>query len=105
MSSSQCAVRRSPEPVRASQPELAPTTGPLVRRLGRIRVPLTLAHRPWATAYRLPSGLTVWCLRLRQDGEMVRSVVSTRVLRQYARRSGLPDLEAAIEALAGPEGR
>jgi hypothetical protein len=103
MSSSQCANRRSPEPVRADLAELALPTRPLVQKLGRVRVPLSLTHQPWATAYRLPNGRTVWCLTLRQDGELVRAVVPTRVLRRYARRSGLAELEAAIDYVAGPE--
>ncbi|MCI4361835.1 MAG: hypothetical protein L3J77_01380 [Thermoplasmata archaeon] len=74
-----------------------------MRRLGRLQVPLSFTHQPWATAYRLPSGQTVWCLRLRQDGRVVRTVVSTRVLRGYARRSGLSVLAAAIDRIVGPE--
>jgi hypothetical protein len=104
MSNSRRAARRSPEPVRRAVPELASEPRPLVRRLGRLRIPLSLTHRPWATAYRLPSGQTIWCLRLRQDGHIGRSVVPTRVLRGYARRSGLSALEAEIDRLAGPEG-
>jgi hypothetical protein len=51
----------------------------------------------------LPNGRTVWCLRLRKEGEVVRTVVSTATLRQYARRSGLAGLLAQVEAIAGPE--
>lgn len=103
MSSSQSAARRTPEPVRAARPELAPATRPLVRRLGKVRVPLSLTHQPWATAYRLPSGQTIWCLRWPQDGPVVRSVVSTRLLRQYARSSGLRPLEVAIDEIVGTD--
>ena len=102
MSSSQCAVRRPAEPVRASTPELAPLPR-RVQRLGRVRLPLTLGNRPWATAYRMPNGRTVWCVRLWQDGRVVRAVVPTATVRSYARRSGLVRLLAEVEALAGPE--
>jgi hypothetical protein len=103
MSTSRSAVRRTEEPVRSPTPEPARPSTQLVRRLGRLRVPLSLGHRPWATAYRLPNGRTVWCLRLRKDGAVVRTVVSTATLRQYARRSGLAGLLAQVEAIAGPE--
>jgi|HubBroStandDraft_4_1064222.scaffolds.fasta_scaffold80081_2 hypothetical protein len=105
MSPSRSAVRRTPEPVRAPTPELPRSASPLVRRLGRVRLPLALGHRPWATAYRLPSGATVWCVRLWQDGRVVRSVVTTTTLRRYARRSGLTHVLAEIDAIVGPEER
>jgi hypothetical protein len=102
MSSSQRAARRPQEPVRASTPDLAPTAT-RVRRLGRVRLPLTLGHRPWATAYQMPNGRTIWCVRLRQGGEIVHAVVSTSTVRAYARRSGLTRLLAEIDAIVGPE--
>jgi hypothetical protein len=102
MSSSRCAVRGPPEPVRAPLAELAPSPG-RVRRLGRLRLPLSLRQRPWATAYRLPDGRTIWCVRLCRNGEVVRSVVSTATLRAYARRSGLVGLADAVDAVVGPE--
>jgi len=98
------AARRSPEPVRAAPPELVSPTRPLVRRLGKVRIPLSLTHQPWATAYRLPSGQTIWCVRRPRDGQVVRSVVSTRLLRRYARSSGLRPLEVAIDEIAGTDG-
>jgi hypothetical protein len=104
MSSSQCAVRRSPEPVRSAPAELVPPARPLVRRLGRVRVPLSLTQQPWATAYRLPSGKTIWCLRLPQGGTVVPLVVPTARLREYARRSGLDRLDAEIARIADPSG-
>lgn len=104
MSSSHSAARRSPEPLRATSPEFVSPDPRLVRRLGRVQVPLSLTLQPWATAYRLPSGRTVWCVRLPRYGEVVRSVVSTRRLREFARRSGLVELEAAIAEIVGPDG-
>jgi hypothetical protein len=105
MSATRSAVRRPEEPVRSPAPELALCSPDRVRRLGRLRVPLAIGQRPWATAYRLPNGRVVWCVRLRQDGEVVRTVVSTATLRQYARGSRLPGLLAEIAALVGPEVR
>jgi hypothetical protein len=102
MSSSRSAVRRPPEPVRLSTAEIAPPAR-RVQRLGRVRLPLTLGHRPWATAYRMPNGRTIWCVRLWQNGRVVRAVVPTATVRSYARRSGLLRLLAEIDALAGPE--
>jgi hypothetical protein len=105
MSRNSRAARRSPEPVRAASDEHA--TAPFegrVRRVARVRVPLSLTCRPWANAYRLPNGTTVWCLRLWQDGHLERVVVSTASLRAYAVRSGLRTLAAAIERAAGPAG-
>ncbi|HXQ94953.1 MAG TPA: hypothetical protein VN864_07315 [Thermoplasmata archaeon] len=52
----------------------------------------------------MPNGRVVWCVRLWQDGSVVRAVVSTAVVRSYAERSGLARLLAEVEALAEPEG-
>jgi hypothetical protein len=100
MSATPRAARRSSEPVRAASADHASPTEPLVRRIGRVRVPLSLTRQPWANAYRLPNGTTVWCLRLWQDGRVVRAVVSTATLRGFAVRSGLSSLVVAIDAAA-----
>jgi hypothetical protein len=67
-----------------------------VVRIGRVRVPLAGAHRPWASLYRLPDGRELWCVRLWEDGQPVRRTVSTATLLSYARRSRLRQLETEI---------
>ncbi|MCI4337518.1 MAG: hypothetical protein L3K17_10120, partial [Thermoplasmata archaeon] len=39
-----------------------------VRRIGRVRLPLALAYRPWATLYVLPDGRRWWVIRLWEGG-------------------------------------
>jgi hypothetical protein len=68
-----------------------------VRRIARVRVPITLTVRPWATLYRLPDGRRLWCLRLWEGEAPRRRCVSTERLRAYARASGLPGLERELE--------
>ena len=90
--------RSTPETQPVPEPivlDLCPPRNGVVRR-ARIRVPLTLTVRPWATLYRLPDGREIWCLRLRDDGEVRTRCVPTERLRSYARRSGLRTLEADL---------
>jgi hypothetical protein len=103
MSTISRAVGRPEEPVRAASDEhaTAPSDG-RVRRVARVRVPIALGCCPWANAYRLPNGTTVWCLRLWQNGRLERVVVSTPTLRAYAVRSGLRSLVAAIDQATDP---
>jgi hypothetical protein len=97
------------EPVPFATADLAisqdPPTSPRgprrVLRIGRLRVPLAGAYRPWATLYRLPDGREIWCLRLWDGDHPVRRVVSTSVLLAYARRSRLRQLEREILDLRG----
>jgi hypothetical protein len=98
------AVRRPEEPVRPDLAEFASGPRPLVRRLGRVRVPLSLSQRPWATAYRLPSGQTIWCLRLWTGTRTVPVVLTTAALRRYAQQSRFRRLVAAVDAIAAPDG-
>jgi len=72
-----------------------------VLRIGRLRVPLAGAYRPWATLYRMPDGREVWCVRLWEEGGPVRRALSTSTLLGYARRSRLRRLEAQILELRG----
>ncbi|HZY69442.1 MAG TPA: hypothetical protein VFF67_00485 [Thermoplasmata archaeon] len=70
--------------------------------MGRVRVPLALNHRPWATLYRGPNGDEHWTIRL-PDGDRPRVVrVSTERLLAYAIASGLARLRLDIERLRGP---
>ena len=103
MSSSLRARGRPQEPVRLAQAELPALSGPLVRRLGRVQVPLSIGNRPWANAYRLPSGRIVWCLRLWLVDRPVRAVVSTATLRHYATASGFPELRDSIDHIVASE--
>lgn len=73
------------------------------RRLGRVRVPLTLTVRPWATLYELPDGRRLYCLRLWQDGAPRRRCVPPATLRRYAVQSGLSALRAELRALERSE--
>jgi|HubBroStandDraft_3_1064219.scaffolds.fasta_scaffold55914_2 hypothetical protein len=76
-----------------------------VRPLARLRVPLTLTVRPWATLYRLPDGRTLWCIRLPAHGVVVTRCVASHQLRTYARINGLAQMEHELDdALAGAGG-
>lgn len=93
MSSVGAAERPSPPCPEPNEP-LAPATR--VRRIARVRVPLTLTVAPWATLYRLPDGRPLWCVRLWDGRTPRRRCVSTATLLAYARASGLPALAAAV---------
>jgi hypothetical protein len=87
-----------PSPFAESSPGRA--HGRAVRRVGSLRVPLTLHVRPRATLYRLPDGRTVWCLRLWEEDGPIPRCVSTPTFRAFARTQRLPELTAAIDRLA-----
>ncbi len=97
------------EPVPLATAEHASPPGPSrpapssyrVHRIGRVRVPIAGAYRPWATLYRLPDGRELWCLRLWEDGHAVRRVVGTPLLLEHARKSRLRQLEQEILELRG----
>jgi hypothetical protein len=88
----------SPEPVPFAFAE-HPVPREGVRRVGRVRVPITLHHAPWATLYRLPDGRLLWVVRLWTVDRPVRRAVSTSVLLRYCRVHRLPSVRAAIAAL------
>lgn len=93
-----CALHEgSPEVQPVPEPLPVRATRRATYRIARVRVPLTLTVRPWATMYLLPDGRRIWCLRLRECGEVRRRCVPTDRLRRYARESGLDELESAIE--------
>jgi hypothetical protein len=85
-----------PEPLSSPYPN-SPSERRAVPR-ARVRVPLTLTVRPWATLYVLPDGRRWWCLRLRENGTVRTRCVSTDRLRSYARRNGLAQLERELGA-------
>ncbi len=87
------------EPVLTNIATLSRATSPLVRRVGRLRLPVAGPYHPWATLYRFPDGRTFWVLRLWEVDRVVRRCVSTTALRSYAAHSGLPRVLAAIDRL------
>jgi hypothetical protein len=101
-----CASRGEPcrrEPVRAAFADLAENDSALppgrVRRVGQLRVPLTLTCRPVANLYVLPDGRRLWTVRLWSIDRPVTRVVRTEVLRDYARRNRLRAMEHEIDEL------
>lgn len=70
-----------------------------IERIGRVRVPLTLTHRPWATLYRDTRGAETWLVRLPDGGRPRVVAVSTERLLAYAAVCGLRRLEADVELL------
>jgi hypothetical protein len=100
-----CASRGEPcrpEPVRAAFADLAESTAlpaGRVRRVGQIRVPLTLTCRPIANLFVLPDGRRLWTVRLWNLDRPVTRVVRTEVLRDYARRNRLRAMEREIDEL------
>ena len=64
-----------------------------------MRLPLAGPYRPRARLAQLPNGRLLWEVRLWEYDRAVRHVVSTDVLRTFARVNGLPALAAEVEAL------
>jgi hypothetical protein len=77
----------------------APEPEGRVRRIGRLRVPLTLTCRPWATLFVMPDGRALWCVRLWDGAGPAKRLLPTTTLRAYARASGLSELEREIAEL------
>lgn len=67
--------------------------------LGRIRLPLTLNHRPWVTLHRFPDGRLLWSLRLWDGDRPVERCVDSATLLRFARTNRLRDFEAQVEGL------
>jgi hypothetical protein len=94
--------------VTPSQP-IPRRTSSQVRIVGVVRIPLAGPYRPLARLYRFPDGRLLWRLRLWEVDRPVDHLVRPEVLRAYARRSGLPTVVAALDALvdsarSGPHG-
>ncbi len=78
--------------------------------MGELRLPLAGPYRPRARLYRLSDGRLLWRVRLWERDRAVLHVVSTDVLRTFARVNRLPRLEeeirslvqSALEATRGP---
>ncbi|MCI4357559.1 MAG: hypothetical protein L3J95_04225 [Thermoplasmata archaeon] len=84
--------------------ELAPRPNPVdptapgrVERLGRLRLPIAGPYRPWATAYRLPDGRVVWCVRLWSVDRPLLHCLPTSTLRSFCRLNGLAALAVEVE--------
>jgi hypothetical protein len=73
------------------------------RRIGRLRLPIALTARPWATLYEMPDGTRLWCVRLWDEDRAVRRCFTTGYLIAFARLNGLDALRAEIEELARRE--
>ena len=87
------------EPVRVEFDECVSPRAHGVQRIGRLRLPIAGAIRPWATLYRLPDARLCWVVRLWEVHRPVRRCVSTETLRSYAARSRMPSVVRAIDAL------
>jgi len=77
---------------------LPPTRG-RVRRIGEIRLPVAGPYRPRARLYRYPDGRLLWLVRLWETDRVVPHLVSTEILREFARSSRLPRVRAEIDLL------
>ena len=70
-----------------------------VRKVGEVRLPIAGPYCPRARLYRYPDGRRLWLVRLWEHDRAVPHLVSTGVLREFARVNGLPRLRAEIDAL------
>ena len=70
-----------------------------VRRVGRVRLPLALSYRPWATLYVLPDGRPWWVVRLWEGDRPVTRVVPTSALLRFARVNGHAAVARAVAEL------
>lgn len=67
--------------------------------VGRMRLPLTLNHRPWITLYRFPDGRLLWTVRLWDGDRPVHRCIGAATLLRFARVNQLWDFENQVEAL------
>lgn len=70
-----------------------------VRKVGELRLPIAGPYRPRARLYRYPDGRLLWLVRLWEYDRVVPHLVSTAVLREFARRNGLPRVRADVDSL------
>ena len=94
-------IDRTPsEPVLdESSPLSTARTTDRVRKVGELRLPIAGPYRPRARLYRYPDGRLVWLVRLWERDHAVPRLVSTELLREYARLNRLPQLRAEVDAL------
>jgi hypothetical protein len=72
-----------------------------VRRLGVVRLPLGGPYRPKATAYRLPDGRIVWCVRLWETDHAVKRCFPSETIRRFCRMNRLPEVEEEVDRVEG----
>jgi len=70
-----------------------------VRAVGELRLPIAGPYRPRARLYRYPDGRLLWLVRLWEYDHAVSHLVSTAVLREFARVNRLPRVRADIDDL------
>jgi len=67
--------------------------------IGELRLPIAGPYRPRARLYRYPDGRLLWLVRLWEYDRPVPHLVSTAVLREFARVNRLPEVRAEVDAL------
>jgi len=67
--------------------------------IGELRLPIAGPYRPRARLYRYPDGRLLWLVRLWESDRAVPHLVSTAVLREFARVNRLPEVRAEVDAL------
>lgn len=72
---------------------------PRVRKVGELRLPIAGPYLPRARLYRYPDGRLLWLVRLWEVDRVVPHLVSTEVLRRFARENGLARLRDEVDAL------
>ena len=70
-----------------------------VRRVGALRLPIAGPYCPRARLFQYPDGRLVWLVRLWERDRAVPHLVSTAVLREFARINRLPAVRAEVDAL------
>jgi len=70
-----------------------------VQKVGELRLPIAGPYCPRARLYRYPDGRLVWLVRLWEVDRAVPHLVSTEVLREFARINRLPGVGADVDAL------
>jgi hypothetical protein len=70
-----------------------------VRKVGELRLPIAGPYCPRARLYQYPDGRLLWLVRLWERDRAVPHLVSTAVLREFARVNGLSRLRAEVDAL------
>lgn len=67
--------------------------------VGRLRLPIAGAYKPWARLYRLRDARVVWVVRLWDRDRAVRRVTTTATLLAFARINRLPGVTARVRSL------
>ncbi len=70
-----------------------------MQKVGEVRLPIAGPYCPRARLYRYPDGRLLWLVRLWEHDRAVPHVVSSWVLREFARVNGLARLRVELDAL------